>query len=306
MHTLQVAISGSSGLIGSALGQRLISDGHQVHRLVRPGSSSQQDVVDFASDIEWDPQTGLKNPERLSGFDAVVHLAGRSIASHRWSDEEKQRLWDSRVPATATLAEQLGDLATPPKAVVSCSATGIYGDCGSRIVDESTDSANSFLGRLSSQWEEACLPLAAAGVRVVHPRLGIVLSPHGGALQRMLPIFRTGLGGRLGSGSQYWSWIALEDCLRGLEWLISNGSANGPYNFVSPNPVTNAEFTNELAEALHRPALLPAPKFGLRLALGEMADALLLCSCRALPDRLLAAGFEFEHPLLGPYLATGL
>lgn len=288
----KVLISGASGLVGTSLCQALSANNYQLARLTRNNSSKSSEQ--FYKSVTWDPATGAKDLAELEGFDAIIHLAGRSIGERRWSSDEKQKIRDSRVQATEKLASQVCKLDKPPALFVSASAIGIYGDRGPSIVDENTAAADDFLARVARDWEDACLPLKDRGVRVVHPRLGIVLAEQGGALAKMLPLFKWMLGGRLGDGAQYWSWVDLQDCVRAIQWMVEKPDACGAYNVVAPNPVTNAEFTKQLADVLGRSACLPAPKFGLRLALGEMADALLLASCRVVPSRLLQAGFDFR------------
>ncbi len=302
MTCQQVAISGASGLIGSALQQSLVTDGHDVRAIVRdPQSGAGQ-----PNQIRWSPLVGLSNPFQLDSLDCVVHLAGRSIAAARWSSKEKQRIRDSRVRATKLLTDQICNLPAPPRVFLCASAIGIYGDRGTLEIDESTPPSIDFLAEIASAWEEACTALNSVGVRVVHLRFGIVLSKSGGALAKVLPLFRMLLGGKLGSGNQYWSWIALQDCVAAIRWLMDQDSAVGAYNLVAPNAITNAEFTQKLASALHVPAVVPTPAWALRLALGEMADSLLLSSCRVLPRRLLASGFNFEFPELGSFLSAEL
>lgn len=307
---MQVAISGSSGLIGSALVRELLSAGHSVLRLARATSGPQSDVPQIPGSepgvTHWDPATGLSHPEQLNGMDAVFHLAGKSIASGRWTEKVKKEIRDSRVAPTLVLAKQIVTLDSPPPVFISASAVGIYGDCGAEVVTEAHSQGNGFLAEVAGSWEAACDPLREAGMRVIHPRLGIVLSYKGGALNKMLPLFRWMLGGKLGNGRQYWSWISLPDCIRSLVWLLEQHHASGPYNLVAPNPETNAEFTRHLAHALHRPTSLPVPACALRLAMGEMADALLLSSCRATPNRLLESGFQFRYPQLAKFLVHEL
>ena len=293
---LKIAVSGSSGFVGSRFVTTLKSRGCEVTRLVRHSKSLQAD------EVLWNAESGLAQPETLNGYDAVVHLAGRSIASARWTELEKNRIYDSRVVATKQLVKQLLTLEARPPIFIGASAVGIYGDCGDKIVDESQPAGTDFLSEVARDWEAATSSLSEAGVRVAHARLGIVLDPSAGALAKMLPLFRWGLGGRLGNGQQYWSWIAIEDVVEGLCWLLENSKASGPYNFVSPQPVTNSQFTTVLANAIGRPAVFPAPRFALRLALGEMADALLLTSCQAVPRRLESAGFQIRNPDLAEYL----
>ena len=309
MKNLQVVVSGSTGLIGRALCNRLREGGHVVRTLHRQShghgasSSSGPAATPLSSEqIQWDPVQGLLDPQQLNDVDCVFHLAGRSIASSRWTAAEKRRIRDSRVQATQVLVQQLCQLSSPPKTFVSASAIGIYGDRGDQLVDETTPAADGFLADVVSDWEAACQPLGDAGVRVVHPRFGMVLSRSGGALGQMVPIFRWRVAGPLGSGKQYVSWIALPDVISALEWLMHKSSAAGCYNVVAPKAVTNAEFTKTLADALGVSAIVPAPAWGLRLVLGEMADALLLCSCRVVPKRLTDAGFVLQHPQLAPFL----
>ena len=255
-----------------------------------------------AKSIHWDPQRGMTDETALDGFDALIHLAGKSIASGRWTAAIKQEIRDSRVEATQILASQIANLSDPPPTIVSASAVGLYGSAGDTILDEDAATGSDFLASVASDWEAACDPLRAAGLRVVHPRLGIVLGSGGGALQKMLSLFRFGLGGKLGNGSQYWSWISLADCISALVWLLETETATGPYNLVSPQPLTNGDFTKILAAHLRRPAVVPAPAFGLRLAMGEMADALLLASCRAVPKRLREQGFVHRQATLDEFL----
>ncbi len=302
----QVALSGSGGLIGSSLSRQLIATGRCVRPLIRQSLANSDEKADSAKGIRWDPEHGLHDPSELNGIGCFVHLAGHSIAGFRWTAAEKKRIRDSRVAATRRMVEQICQLESPPASVISASAVGIYGDCGQQIVDEQCPAANEFLADVASDWEDACQPLRSMGIRVAHPRFGIVLSSQGGALGKALPIFRWYLGGRLGSGQQYWSWISLQDCVRALVWLIETETACGAYNVVSPEPVTNGEFTRTLARALHVPAMLPAPAWALRMVAGEMADALLLCSCRAVPSRLVGEGFTFEQPQLPAYLRSEL
>ena len=301
---MRIAVSGSTGLVGSALCQRLTAQGHSIIPLVRPDSSSPPPAQ--SASLTWDPEQGLANPEAMDGIDAFIHLAGRNIAAARWTSAEKQRLRDSRVAATEKLVQQLLALDNPPSTILSASAVGIYGDCGDQWVEESQPADDSFLSQLATDWEAACDPLRAAGLRVIHPRLGVVLSSQGGALQEMLPIFRWRIGGVLGSGKQYWSWIALADCVAALQWLLDTPDTSGCYNLVAPQPVTNRQFTKTLSKVLGRSALFPVPGVALRLVLGELADALLLCSCRASADRLLGSGFRFEHAELAPFLERAL
>jgi uncharacterized protein (TIGR01777 family) len=252
---------------------------------------------------EWKPNSGVTRPELLDGLDAVVHLAGRPIGSQRWTATEKQLIRESRVLSTERLVEQIIQLKNRPSLFLSASAVGIYGDCADAVINERADVGKGFLAELARDWEQASRPLTDLGIRVVHARFGIVLSRRGGALEKMLPIFRWGLGGVLGSGKQFWSWISLDDCVSALLKLIQDKSMHGPYNLVSPQPVTNRQFTKTLGNIFKRPTFLPVPPFALRLGLGQMADELLLTSCRAIPSRLQEAGFRFQDPDLSVCLS---
>ena len=282
-----VVVSGASGLVGSALVPVLRAAGHTVRRLVRPGRGP------GSGDIPWDPE-GALDPASLAGCDAVVHLAGENIAARRWSDAQKRRLRDSRVGPSTRLAAALALMPHPPRVLVQASAVGYYGDRGGEILTEASPPGRGFLPGLCIEWEEAAAPAAAAGIRVVHPRFGVILSHRGGALGKMLLPFRLGVGGVVGSGRQYWPWVVLDDVVAILERALSDQALSGPVNVVAPQPATNAEFTAALARALHRPAVLPLPEALLRVALGEMASVLLE-SVRAVPARLNEAGHVFRH-----------
>lgn len=292
---MRIAITGATGLVGAAVARLLRARGDEIVPLSRdrqppPGSA------------RWNPATGEVDTTALGAVDGVVHLAGDNVASGRWSAAKKQKIRDSRVPATERLCQALAGLASPPRVLVSASATGIYGDRGDEELDESSAPGDGFLADIVRDWEAATAPAAAAGIRVVMLRIGLVLTPHGGALQRMLPAFRLGVGGRLGSGRQWVSWISLEDLAAAIAFALDREALRGPVLGTAPQPVTNREFTRALGAALRRPTLLPAPAFALRLAFGEMATALMLSSQRARPRALLAAGFGFRHPQLGPTL----
>jgi uncharacterized protein len=302
VHRRRVAISGSHGMIGSALRSSLEPQ-NKVLSFVRPRSNS---AASDSENIEWIPEQGLRDPTVLESVDAILHLAGRSIATSRWSQSEKQRLRDSRVLATQQLVAQICKLDNPPHTFIGASAIGIYGDAGAQPVDEGSPSGDDFLATLARDWEQACEPLRERGIRVCSARLGIVLNKNQGALAKLLPLFRCWLGGRIGDGSQVMSWIALEDCVAAIHWLLDFSAAEGPYNLVAPKAVTNKEFTAAVAEALDTPAILPVPKLALRLGLGEMADALLLSSCHAVPQRLLSSGFQFKWPEILPFLKAEL
>jgi len=288
---MKVAITGANGLIGSALGPFLTTDGHALVRLVRRSPRG-------ADEARWDPAAGTVDPAALRGVDAVVHLAGESIAEGRWSESRKARLRESRLGPTRLLCEALAGLQPRPRVLVSASAIGYYGDHGSEVVTETTPAAGGFLGRLAAEWEEATEPARRAGIRVVNLRTGIVLSPEGGALGKMLLPFKAGLGGVLGSGTQYMSWIAIDDLVGAIQHVLLTPSLAGPVNAVAPSPVTNRTFTKTLGRVLHRPTLAAVPAFALRLAFGEMADAALLSSTRVAPERLLATGYRFRFPEL--------
>lgn len=288
-----VAVSGAGGLVGSSLCQLLTLLGHRVLRIVRGDAQAEDEVPVWA-----DPTVAA---ERLEGIDAVVHLAGKSIADQRWNDHVRAEIRDSRVVKTARLAEVLAGLRDKPSVLISASATGIYGSRGDERLTEESPLGDDFLSGVAEEWEAACDAAREAGIRVVHPRFGVVLSPRGGALQKMLAPAKF-CGGSLGSGKQWWSWIALDDVLGGLVHAMATDALAGPVNFVAPEPVTNREFASTLGRVLSRPALLPAPAMALRLALGEMADALLLASTRVDCDRLRDSGYLFRFPSLEPCL----
>jgi uncharacterized protein (TIGR01777 family) len=286
---MKVAITGTSGFVGSALVPFLTSGGHDVVRLVRRLPSG-------SGEAAWDPERGTLDAERLGAVDAVVHLAGENIAKGRWTEARKERLRASRLGPTRGLAQALAALPRPPRVLVSASAAGYYGDRGDTWVDETSPPADDFLGRLAREWEEATEPAARGGIRVVNLRTGIALGPKGGALGKMLPPFKVGLGGVLGPGTQYMSWIAIDDLLGAIDLALRTEVLSGPVNAVAPAPVTNAAFTKTLARVLRRPAIAPVPALALRLLFGDMADAALLASTRVRPARLLATGYRFLFP----------
>ena len=292
---MKILISGSHGLVGSALTSSLRGDGHEVFNLVRRAPHSE-------SEVEWYPERGSLALARLEGMDVVVHLAGESIAEGRWNDEKKKRIRESRVKGTTVLSEALANLKHPPKTLISASAIGYYGNRGDLILTEQSAPGNDFLSGVCLEWERATESASKEGIRVVKARFGIILSADGGALKKMLPPFRMGVGGRIGSGKQWMSWIALDDVVAGITFAINNDALAGPVNFVAPNAVRNAEFTKTLGKVLSRPTFFPIPEFGVRLAFGEMADALLLSSQRVEPAQLKNAGYEFEYS----ELASGL
>ena len=286
-----IAITGATGFIGSALVEDLRAAGHGVRRLVRDERRRGPD------DAVWDPAAGRLDPGALEGADALVHLAGEPIAQ-RWTAAVKRRIRESRVQSTRLLATAIVSLRRPPRVFVSGSAMGIYGDRGDEELDETSPPGRGFLADVAVAWEGAAEPAARAGVRVANLRTGLVLSPRGGALAKLLVPFRLGLGGRIGSGRQWVSWIALSDTVSAIRHAIDSESLAGPVNLAAPVPVTNAELTKTLARVLRRPALLPVPAFALRLVFGEMGEATLLASQRMRPRRLLDNGYRFRHPVL--------
>lgn len=286
---LRVLVSGSSGLIGSALVDELLARGHQVVRLVRrtPGRD----------EVQWDPGQGTLDPGPLEGVDAVVHLAGEPIGARRWSPDQKQRILDSRVRGTRLLAQTLSRIEPRPRVFVSGSAIGYYGLRGDEILTEQSAPGSGFLAEVTGQWEAATLAAEQAGIRTVHLRTGIVVSARGGAVGRMLPLFKLGLGGRLGRGDQWWSWITLEDEVGAILHALDTETLAGPVNATAPEPVPAAAMARAVGRALRRPAVLPVPAFALRLVLGrQMADELVLASQRAVPARLEETGYRFRHP----------
>jgi uncharacterized protein len=288
---MRILISGASGLVGTALIKSLELNGagsHEIFRLVRHAPNSK-------SEIEWSPDRYSIALARLEGFDAVVHLAGESIAEGRWTDEKKKRIRESRVKGTRLLGDALANLSSPPKTLINASAIGYYGNRGDEMLTEESAPGNDFLADVCVEWEKATTLASEKGIRVVNTRFGIILDAKGGALAKMLPPFRMGVGGRIGSGKQWMSWIALDDVIGGIEFVLANEALRGPINFVAPNPVTNAEFTKTLGKALSRPTIFPIPAFGVRLAFGEMADALLLSSQRVEPARLKDAHYKFRY-----------
>jgi len=289
---MKILVSGASGLIGSALTKAALSAGHTVTPLARQRTSSSPGV------IAWDPSAGTLNTTALEGFDAVVHLAGESIAAGRWTAAQKKRILDSRVHGTRLLSNTLAQLRRRPSVLISASAVGFYGDCGDRVLREDSPPGNDFLANVCREWEQATEPASKAGIRVVHLRSGMVLAKEGGALAKMLLPFRMGVGGKIGSGKQYMSWIDLEDEVSVVLHCISRDSIRGPVNSVGPSPVTNLEFTKTLGRVLSRPTIFPLPAAMARILFGEMADGLLLSSQRALPATLTGEGFNFRHPNL--------
>ncbi|MCC6143793.1 MAG: TIGR01777 family protein [Candidatus Hydrogenedentes bacterium] len=284
---MKVLVTGSTGLIGSAVVDRLKGEGHEVCRLVRGTRGFRE------QEINWDPDADLIDAERLEGLDGVVHLAGENISS-RWDAEKKRRIRESRVKGTALLCHALAGLSRRPQVLVSASAIGYYGSRGDQVMTEDARAGEGFLAEVCQGWEEATAPARAAGIRVVNLRIGVVLSGEGGALDKMLPPFRLGLGGQVGDGKQYMSWISQRDLVRAVEFCLTNETMAGPVNATSPNAVTNHEFTKTLGHVLSRPTVIPVPAVLLRGLFGEMADEMLLASTRCAPQRLEAAGFTFE------------
>lgn len=289
---MRIAVTGSTGLIGTRLVHELHARGHEVLRMVRPDTTGHG-----ADTIAWDPSTGEIDSASLEGLDAVVHLAGVGIGDSRWTVDQKARILNSRTHGTTLLATTLAQLDTPPKVLLSASGIGYYGDTGDTITDESGPPGHDFVSRVCIAWEAATAPAAEAGVRVATLRSGVVQATEGGALARQLPFFRLGLGGRSGSGRQYLSWITLEDEVRAICFLLDH-ELEGPVNLVAPEPVTNAEFARTLGRVLHRPTTI-IPMIGPRLLYGrELADSLLLTSQRIVPAALIEAGFDFQQPEL--------
>jgi uncharacterized protein (TIGR01777 family) len=289
---MKILISGSTGFIGSALVGSLTGQGHQVHRLVR----STPDAGN--NEVPWNPSAGKLEAARLEGLDAVVHLAGEGIASGRWTAEKKARIRDSRVQGTRLLSEALARLTNPPEVMACASAIGYYGNRGEELLREESPPGTGFLAETCQEWEKAAQAAIQKGIRVVHLRFGIVLGLKGGALGLMLPPFRMGLGGPLGSGRQITSWISLDDAVGAIRYALTNVTLRGSVNVVSPHSVTNLEFTKTLGRVLCRPTLFPVPAFAARLLFGEMADEALLASARVEPAHLQAAGYRFRYPEL--------
>ncbi|MEU0054009.1 TIGR01777 family oxidoreductase [Streptomyces sp. NPDC006309] len=288
MERSRIAVAGASGLIGSALVRSLTADGHEVVRLVRRAPRG-------ADEVRWDPGRGHVDPAGLTGCDAVVNLAGAGVGDRRWTPEYKRLLRDSRVRGTAALAEAVAALPEPPRAFLNGSAIGIYGDTGDRVVDEDAPPGDGFLSGLCVEWEAAAAPVREAGVRTVFLRTGLVVARGGGAWARLFPLFRAGLGGRLGDGRQYWSYIALHDEVAAIRHVLDTATLSGPVNLTAPEPLTNREITAAMSRVLRRPAVFAVPAPALRAALGEMAGDV-LGSQRVVPKRLLESGFRFAFP----------
>ena len=289
---LTVAISGASGLIGRNLAAVLASGGHRVIRLVRRAQPDTPDAV------LWQPESGIADTAPLEGIDAVVHLAGENIAARRWTRSQMARLRHSRIAATQNLSESLKRMNAPPRVMIGASAIGIYGDRGEQWLDEDSEPGEGFLAEVGREWEAAARLMETVGTRVVNARLGVVLTPEGGALRKMLPAFRLGLGGPLGSGRQWQSWVGIDDCLAAMLHMLMSDELSGPVNVVAPEPVRQRDFARTLGRVLGRPAFLPAPAFALRLMLGRLADEALLASARVRSAKLTEAGLPFRHHAL--------
>jgi uncharacterized protein (TIGR01777 family) len=293
IKAMKILISGSSGLVGSALVFNLVADGHQVFRLVR--SQNEDGIV-------WNPRQPIQDKNALEGFDAVVHLAGENISSGRWTEARKERIRLSRTEGTRHLAEALASLSSPPKVFLCASGSNYYGDREGELLTEDSEAGKGFLASVCKEWEASAQPAVEKGIRTLHLRSGIVLSPRGGALKKMLPPFRFGVGGKVGSGKQYWSWIDLDDVIGVIEFCLNQQSLQGAINNSSPEPVTAEEFADILAQVLHRPSFFPVPAFAARLAFGEMANELLLSSVRMKPAKLISARYNFAYPDLASSL----
>ncbi len=288
-------VTGASGLIGTQLVAALEADGKRVLRAVRRDAQNDQE-------LSWDPVSGKIDRDKLEGLDAVIHLAGANVAGRRWTEAYKQLLIDSRVDGTTLIAETIAGLDRKPRVFACASAIGYYGDRGNEELDESAACGDSFLPELCMQWERASQPARNAGVRTANMRIGVVLSPKGGGLKKMLTPFKLGGGGILGNGRQFFSWITLDDVVRAIQFVVENKSLAGPVNLVTPNPVTNREFTKTLGRVLSRPTVLPMPTVAARLLFGDMADELFLASSRVVPSSLTDAGFSYQHAQLEPAL----
>jgi uncharacterized protein (TIGR01777 family) len=299
---MRILVSGSTGFLGTSLIEALEREGHSIARLVRPETGRHGASSISSGTVHWNPIAGEFDAPGAEGADALVHLAGASIADGRWNASRKNLLRTSRIEATRHLIGALAKLQRPPRVIVAASAIGYYGNRGDEALSETSAPGNDFLSGLCREWEAEAARGAEFGARVVSLRFGIILAAHGGALPRMLTPFKMGVGGRLGTGLQWMSWLTLDEAVNVVRFALTSAGLAGPVNAANPNPVTNAEFTKILAKTLHRPAMFPAPAFALRLALGEMADALLLASQKVMPAKLVSAGYQF----LQPELADGL
>jgi uncharacterized protein (TIGR01777 family) len=309
--TLRCLITGANGMIGHALQAAARKRGIEAVPVQRPVTRQKgnlQQPTARPGTILWSPEAAhpFADLEALEGFDAVIHLAGANLSAHRWTAAYKKTILESRTLTTGALALALARLRQPPKVLLSASATGFYGSRGDEVLTEDSPKGSGFLSDVCQAWENATAPAEAAGIAVAHLRFGVVLTPYGGALKTMLPLFRAGAGGRLGSGTQWMSWISLEDLLNAVFHVLGDESLRGAVNLVAPEPVLNRDFTQALGAALHRPAVLPAPAFALRAALGQVADEALLASCRARPQRLQNSAFQFVHTTAQEALASML
>jgi len=295
---MRIAVTGSSGLIGSALVPHLRSVGHEVVRLVRRPPAAPDEVI-------WDPKAGTVDLAGLAGVDGVIHLAGAGVGDHRWTDEYKAEILSSRVDGTRTIAAAMAQLDPKPRVLVSASAIGFYGDTGDRVIDETAPAGQGFLAGVVEAWEAAAERARAAGIRVVHPRSGLVVSGNGGAWQRMFPLFKLGVGGRLGSGSQYWSWISLRDEVCALQFLLEQEYLSGPVNLTGPHPVPNEQVTKAMGHVLGRPTILPVPSFALKAVLGEFSSEV-LSSSRVIPAVLTSSGFVFQDATVDAAIRSAL
>jgi uncharacterized protein (TIGR01777 family) len=289
---MKVLVTGASGLVGTALIPKLKAAGHDVYKLVRAEPNRS------AGEIKWDPMEGTLDAESLEGLEVVIHLAGESVSEGRWTDEKKRKIRESRSKGTRLLSETLAGLKQKPRVLISASATGFYGDRGDEVLTEQSASGNDFLAEVCREWELATQPAAQGGIRVANLRFGVILAGAGGALKKMLTPFKLGVGGRVGSGEQYMSWIAIDDAVGVILFALETEGLRGPVNVVAPHPVTNLEYTKTLGNVLSRPTIFTVPKFAARLAFGEVADALLLSSARVEPSRLKEAGYQFKYPEL--------
>lgn len=288
---MKVFVTGSTGMVGTDLCARLESDGHEVGRLVRRTAKN-------SNEAQWSVVDGTIEAEKLEGCDAIIHLAGENIAGSRWNDAFKAKIRDSRVDGTRLLAEAVAGLKSPPKVVVCASAIGYYGDRGDDKMLEDSSAGDDFLAGVCKEWEQAADPLRDKGIRTVHLRIGVILSSKGGALAKMLFPFKMGGGGVIGNGKQFWSWVSLDDVVGGLIHCMNHEELSGPVNGTAPEPATNREFTKTLGKVLSRPTFLPMPAFAVKLAFGEMGQALMLASTRVIPEKLVDSGYKFQYPSL--------